>query len=64
MSSEAVSVTLEELTKGLDFDTLNKAFGPDSLGIIIVKDLPEHFKALRHKVLQSISVLANLPQDE
>ncbi|KAF3992901.1 hypothetical protein FT663_00811 [Candidozyma haemuli var. vulneris] len=64
MSTEAVSVTLEELNNGLDFETLNKAFGPDSLGIIIVKDLPDHFQSLRLKVLESISVLANLPEDE
>lgn len=51
MSTEAVSVTLEELNNGLDFETLNKAFGPDSLGIIIVKDLPDHFQLLRLKVL-------------
>lgn len=64
MSSEAVTVTLAELRKGLDFDTLNKAFGPDSLGIIIVKDLPEYFKQLRLKVLKSISTLAALPKEE
>lgn len=62
--TEAVSVTLEELNNGLDFDTLDRSFGPDSLGIIIVRDLPDHFLQLRSKVLKSISVLANLPEQE
>lgn len=62
--TEAVSVTLEELNNGLDFDTLDRAFGPDSLGIIIVRELPDHFLQLRSKVLQSISVLATLPENE
>lgn len=59
----AVIVSLSELTEGISEQTLDKAFGPDSLGIIIVKDLPEYFAALRLKVLKSISILANqLPE--
>ncbi|RCK65981.1 hypothetical protein Cantr_01768 [Candida viswanathii] len=62
--SEATSpviVSLSDLDQGLDPQTLNDAFGPDSLGIIVVKDLPAHFTSLRHQVLTNASRLANLP---
>ncbi|KAI5291741.1 hypothetical protein KEM54_000801, partial [Ascosphaera aggregata] len=44
--------------------TLTAAFGPSSLGIIVVKDLPPRFMELRAKVLSQASYLANLPEDE
>ncbi|RAO74116.1 uncharacterized protein BHQ10_010128 [Talaromyces amestolkiae] len=46
------------------FDALTEAFGPSSLGIIVVKDLPPTFKELRAQVLSNSSYLASLPQDE
>lgn len=64
MSEGAVTVTLEQLSEGLLFDTLEKAFGPDSLGIIVVKGLPSAYHALRLEVLKQMSVLANLPNRE
>lgn len=48
---------------GLKDEILEKAFGPNSLGIIIIKDLPIQFVELRKKVLISASKLANLPTD-
>lgn len=44
--------------------TLEEAFGPSSLGILIVKDLPSQFSNLRHEVLSYASYLANLPTAE
>lgn len=48
----------------IDFSTLEEAFGPSSLGIIIVKDLPSKFHELRHRLLSYSSALASLPQKE
>lgn len=61
----AISVSLQELKNGsVDLETLERAFGPESLGIIVVRDLPEEFVALRRKVLSYASYLANLPREE
>jgi len=46
------------------FDALEDAFGPDSLGIIVVRDLPSEFVAMRKALLSYSSYLANLPQAE
>ncbi|CZT12520.1 uncharacterized protein RAG0_16315 [Rhynchosporium agropyri] len=63
MSSAAVTVSLKDLKDGnVSFQTLVDAFGPDSLGIIIVKDVPEEFAQLRHRLLTYSSYLGNLPQ--
>lgn len=43
---------------------MTEAFGPSSLGIIVVKDLPPKFKDLRAQVLSNASYLAALPEDE
>lgn len=43
------------------FSTLEDAFGPDSLGIILVKDVPSEFAELRRRVLSYSSRLAALP---
>jgi hypothetical protein len=43
------------------FSTLEAAFGPESLGIMIVKDLEPEFVGLRHRLLSYSSYLANLP---
>ena len=48
----------------MPFQTLEEAFGPSSLGILIVKDLPLRFSQLRHEVLSYASYLANLPAGE
>lgn len=60
-SKNPVSVSLADLKAGKCDDLLPYAFGPESLGIIIVKDLPSEFVALRTKVLGSASKLAHLP---
>lgn len=60
-----VSVSLSELENDdTSLETLEQAFGPDSLGIIIVRDLPASFALLRHKLLSFSSYLANLPAAE
>lgn len=48
----------------VSFDTLTEAFGPESLGIIVVKDLPQTFTELRAKVLSNASHLAALSDAE
>jgi hypothetical protein len=61
----AVSVSLEELQNGsVSLETLEQAFGPESLGIIIVRDLPTDFVELRARLLSLSSYLANLPPAE
>lgn len=46
------------------FETLEEAFGPESLGIILVSGLPERFQELRSHVLSNASQLAHLPTAE
>lgn len=41
-------------------ETLQEAFGPDSLGILVVKDVPQEFAELRHKLLSYASYMGNL----
>jgi hypothetical protein len=48
----------------VDFSVLEEAFGPESLGIIVVKDLPSKFHELRRKMLSYSSALASLPREE
>lgn len=48
----------------VDFTLLEEAFGPASLGIIVVKDLPSKFHGLRHRLLSYASALGNLSQEE
>ena len=43
---------------------MEEAFGPSSLGIIVVQDLPPKFHSLRHRLLSYSSALANLPKAE
>ena len=62
---QPVSVSLADLKEGnIPFTTLLSAFGPSSLGILIVTDLPSEFTSLRHRVLSSASSLAHLPTDQ
>ena len=64
-SPKAVSVSLHDLKDGsVSLETLEQAFGPASLGIIIVRDLPEEFVELRRRVLSYASYLANLGEEE
>ncbi|KAI5811449.1 hypothetical protein DFH27DRAFT_533628 [Peziza echinospora] len=64
-TASPVTVTLEQLRTGaIDFTLLESAFGPDSLGIIVVKDLPQKFIPLRKKVLSYASHLGNLSAEE
>lgn len=51
-------------TGTVSFDTLAEAFGPSSLGIIIVKDLPQSFTQLRAQTLSHASYLAALPKSD
>jgi isopenicillin N synthase-like dioxygenase len=48
----------------VDFGLLEQAFGPESLGIIVVKDLPEKFHGLRSKLLSYSSALASLSPEQ
>lgn len=48
----------------MPFQTLEEAFGPSSLGIIIVRDLPAAFTELRSRLLSYASYLGNLSEDE
>ncbi|CBF89506.1 hypothetical protein AN0427.2 [Aspergillus nidulans FGSC A4] len=63
--AQAVTVSLQELIDGtVSFDTLTEAFGPSSLGIIVVKDLDPKFQHLRAQVLSNASYVAALKNDE
>ena len=60
-----VTVSLEDLKiNNIAFPTLLQAFGPDSLGILIVSDLPSTFTTLRTQVLSNSSHLAALPRQK
>ena len=48
----------------IPFSTLEEAFGPSSLGIIVVEGLPEKFRELRREALTNSSRLAGLDQHE
>ncbi|ETN45339.1 uncharacterized protein HMPREF1541_09170 [Cyphellophora europaea CBS 101466] len=61
-TAEPVTVSLADLQANrIPFSTLLAAFGPDSLGILVVRDLPSTFPALRSSVLANASRLAALP---
>ncbi|OJJ47792.1 hypothetical protein ASPZODRAFT_131366 [Penicilliopsis zonata CBS 506.65] len=63
--AQAITVSLHELIEGsVSFETLTEAFGPSSLGIIVVKDLDARFKELRAQVLSNASYLAALSEGE
>ncbi|KAI9776099.1 MAG: hypothetical protein M1839_000612 [Geoglossum umbratile] len=60
-----VTVGLEDLRTGsVPFIALEDAFGPTSLGIIIVKDLPPEFPELRRRLLFAASQVAKLPAED
>ncbi|SMY23035.1 unnamed protein product [Zymoseptoria tritici ST99CH_1A5] len=57
-----ITVSLSSLqSNSIPLSTLEAAFGPSSLGILLVKDLPPTFPALRSKLLSYASYLAALP---
>lgn len=57
-----VTVSLADLESGnVPFEKLIEAFGPASLGILVVSGLPVTFAELRSKVLTNSSRLAALP---
>ncbi|CAN8101628.1 unnamed protein product [Discula destructiva] len=63
--AQAVTVSLDDLKKStVPFSTLQQAFGPESLGILVVKDVPPEFADLRRRALSYSSYLGNLPKDE
>ncbi|KAM0335311.1 hypothetical protein ACHAQA_000356 [Verticillium albo-atrum] len=63
--AQAVTVSLNDLKNGtVSFETLQEAFGPDSLGILVVKDVPPEFAHLRHQTLSYASYLGNLSPAE
>lgn len=60
-----VVVTIDQLRLGIDDSVLTSAFGPDSLGVILVNTTGSNeFLTLRNRVLSKASVLANLPQEQ
>ncbi|OBT91953.1 hypothetical protein VE01_09875 [Pseudogymnoascus verrucosus] len=62
MAHAAVTVSLEALKNGtVPFSTLEAAFGPESLGIILVKDVDPAFVELRQRLLSYSTYLGNLP---
>ncbi|CAK7236972.1 hypothetical protein SCUCBS95973_009789 [Sporothrix curviconia] len=63
--AQALTVSLEDLKNGsVSLDKLQQAFGPDSLGILVVQDVPAQFAELRRRLLSYASYLGNLPAKE
>ncbi|KAG0135269.1 hypothetical protein HOY82DRAFT_601040 [Tuber indicum] len=63
--ADPVLVRLDDLRSGnVDLKRLEDAFGPESLGIIVVSDLPKKFIGLRQRLLSFASHLGNLSQVE
>lgn len=64
-SHQTIIAWADILTIGtVPFSLLEDAFGPESLGIIVVKDLPARFADLRRRLLSYSSYLANLPAEK
>lgn len=60
-----VTVSLNDLkSNNVPFSTLLEAFGPDSLGILVVSGLPQNFSTLRSRALTNSSRLAALPESK
>lgn len=55
-------VTVAHHSGNISFETLQEAFGPESLGILVVKDVPAEFPGLRHQLLSYASYMGNLPE--
>ncbi|RYO87304.1 hypothetical protein DL766_005776 [Monosporascus sp. MC13-8B] len=64
-TAQPVVVSLKDLKSGdVSFETLQEAFGPESLGILVVKDVPEEFAELRHRLLSYASYMGNLSAED
>lgn len=64
-SGQSRSLTARTTALGtVPFSTLQEAFGPESLGILVVKDVPPEFADLRRRALSYSSYLGNLPKEE
>ncbi|KAI0021154.1 Clavaminate synthase-like protein [Xylariomycetidae sp. FL0641] len=64
-TAQPVVVSLADLKSGnISFETLQEAFGPESLGILVVKDVPSEFPALRHRLLSYASYMGNLSEKD
>ncbi|KAI5862982.1 Clavaminate synthase-like protein [Durotheca rogersii] len=62
-TAQPIVVSLADLRSGnISFETLQDAFGPDSLGILVVKDVPGEFPQLRHQLLSYASYMGNLSE--
>ncbi|KAI4230959.1 MAG: hypothetical protein L6R40_007887 [Gallowayella cf. fulva] len=61
MASGALSHHARAGHTSVSFDKLEEAFGPSSLGILIVRDLPSQYLDLRRRLLSDASYLASLP---
>jgi hypothetical protein len=61
---QALRIDADQQQGNVSFSTLEEAFGPDSLGILIVKDVPSEFITLRHRLLSYSSYLGNLSADK
>lgn len=60
-----VTVSLADLSSSsVPFSTLTEAFGPTSLGILVVRDLPPRYQELRKRLLTLARDLGNLPEEE
>ncbi|KAK9312258.1 hypothetical protein V1522DRAFT_421711 [Lipomyces starkeyi] len=64
VSSDPVTVSLDALKSGAADKFLPDAFGPNALGIIVVKDLPAKYAELRSRVLFYSSKLAALSEQQ
>lgn len=65
ITTKPVTVSLQDLQAGsIPLESLLDAFGPSSLGILIVSGLPSSFAALRTRVLTNSSRLAALPSSK
>ncbi|KAI1819769.1 hypothetical protein F4861DRAFT_112895 [Xylaria intraflava] len=63
--AQPVIVSFADLKSGnVSFETLQEAFGPESLGILVVKDVPAEFPALRHRLLSYASWMGNLSEND
>ncbi|KAK9472211.1 uncharacterized protein V1510DRAFT_430685 [Dipodascopsis tothii] len=62
-AGDPVIVSLDDLRAGVCDNQLPDAFGAESLGIIIVNNLPSRYVALRAKLLALSTELAALPAD-
>lgn len=64
-TAQPVIVSLNDLKSGnISFETLQEAFGPESLGILVVKDVPPEFAGLRHHLLSYASYMGNLSEED